>query len=122
MKNRDRTEIIAAILEVTSSGYRATNTKIIYQSFVSYTMLQEYLSFMMEKGLIEIEEQDKQRTLSIVSTQKGRRLLYAYNQLIEMIGRKNRDEEDIDDGYSTHCDTETRRKYSANHKNEFGLL
>ena len=99
MKNRDRTEIIAAILEVTSSGYRATNTKIIYQSFVSYTMLQEYLSFMMKKGLIEIEEQDKQRTLSIVSTQKGRRLLYAYNQLIEMIGRKNRDEEDIDDGY-----------------------
>ena len=99
MKNRDRTEIIVAILEVTSSGYRATNTKIIYQSFVSYTMLQEYLSFMMEKGLIEIEEQDKQRTLSIVSTQKGRRLLYAYNQLIEMMGRKNRDEEDIDDGY-----------------------
>ena len=64
-------------------------------------MLQEYLSFMMEKGLIEIdddeEEQNKQRDLSLVSTQKGRRLLYAYNQLIEMMGRKNRDEEDIDD-------------------------
>lgn len=92
MKKRDRTEIITAILEVTSSGYRATNTKIIYQSFISYTMLQEYLSFMMEKGLIEIdndeEEQDKQRALSLVSTQKGRRLLHAYNQLNEMMGRK----------------------------------
>jgi predicted transcriptional regulator len=32
MKKRDRTEIIAAILEITSNGYRATNTKIIYQS------------------------------------------------------------------------------------------
>ncbi len=105
MKKRDRTEIITAILEVTSSGYRATNTKIMYQSFVSYTMLQEYLSFMTEKGLIEIdeeeedEEQDKKRALSLVSTQKGRRLLHAYNQLNEMMGRKNRDEEDIDDGY-----------------------
>jgi predicted transcriptional regulator len=91
LKKRDRTEIITAILEVTSSGYRATNTKIIYQSFISYTMLQEYLSFMMEKGLIEIddeEEQDKQRALSLVSTQKGRRLLHAYNQLNEMMGRK----------------------------------
>jgi predicted transcriptional regulator len=95
MKKRDRTEIIAAILEITSSGYRATNTKIIYQSFISYTMLQEYLSFMMEKGLIEIEE-NKQRTLSLVSTEKGRSLLYAYNQLNEMIGRKNTDEEDLD--------------------------
>ena len=66
MKNRDRTEIITAILEVTSSSYRATNTKIIYESFVSYTMLQEYLSFMMEKGLIKIDEEDKQRALSLV--------------------------------------------------------
>jgi predicted transcriptional regulator len=96
MRRRDRTEIIASILKVTSR-YRATNSRVINQSYVSYTMLQEYLSFMLERGLIEIEEEDKQRSLFFISTDKGRRFLYSYNQLNEMMGSKNRgDEEYLD--------------------------
>jgi predicted transcriptional regulator len=51
MKYRDKIEIIASILQVAAS-HEATNAKIMYQSSISYTTLREYLSFMLEKGLI----------------------------------------------------------------------
>jgi predicted transcriptional regulator len=87
MKNRSRLEIIASILETTANP-GATSTKIIYRTFTSYSMLQEYLLFMLERNLIEIKEKEKQTSSSFISTDKGRRFLHVYNKLSEMIGRK----------------------------------
>ena len=91
-KHRDKAEIIASILEITASS-GATNTKIAYRAFLSYKILQKYLLFMLEKGLIEIREGEKKTTTSFISTDKGRRLLYILNQINEMTGRKNNDYE-----------------------------
>jgi predicted transcriptional regulator len=87
MKNRSRLEIIASILETTANR-GATSTRIIYRSFTSYTMLQGYLLFMLERNLIEIKENEKQTSSCFISTDKGRRFFRVYNKLSELIGRK----------------------------------
>ncbi|MFL6340508.1 MAG: winged helix-turn-helix domain-containing protein [Nitrososphaeraceae archaeon] len=48
---------------MTAANHEATNAKIMYQSSISYTALREYLSFMLEKGLIE-RKGNKQRNFS----------------------------------------------------------
>jgi predicted transcriptional regulator len=70
-KHRDKAEIIASILEVTSSS-GATRNKIAYKSFLSYKILRKYLSFMLEKGLIEARV-EKKNPASFISTDRGRR-------------------------------------------------
>jgi predicted transcriptional regulator len=55
MKYRSKNDIIGHILEaVNNSGNNGlTKTKIMYSVFLSYAPLQEYLSILLEKGLIE---------------------------------------------------------------------
>ena len=89
MKYKSRSEIIASILEVTGSRrYGVTKTEIMYHVFIPYTVMQEYLTFMFEKGVIEIKEAKeakKRQKRFFVSTDKGRRLLNLYEQINEMI-------------------------------------
>ncbi len=51
MKNRDRTEILATMLEAVNG--KATKTKIMYSTFLSYNQLQDYLTILIENNLIE---------------------------------------------------------------------
>ena len=51
MKNRGRTEMLAAMLEVAKG--KVTKTKIMYIAFLSYGQLKEYLSILIENNLIE---------------------------------------------------------------------
>jgi predicted transcriptional regulator len=109
MKNRSKTDIIGHILEAVNSGAayydnnnnRLTKSKIMYNVFLSYTQLQEYLSALLEKGLIEQfqnelqqgkenkeKEKEKQRSSSNYYyriTEKGRRFLQIYRELSEMM-------------------------------------
>jgi predicted transcriptional regulator len=91
-KHRDKAQIIASILVVTSSS-GATRKKIVYKSFLSYKLLHKYLSFMLEKCSIETR-QEKRNSTSFISTDRGRRLLYLLNQINEMIGRKKEEDEE----------------------------
>ena len=52
---RGRQQIIAKMLNIinTSDAKGATRTSIMYKSFLSYAQLKEYLSFLVEKGLID---------------------------------------------------------------------
>jgi predicted transcriptional regulator len=52
---RGRHQIIAKMLEIIneSDSKGATRTSIMYKSFISHVQLKEYLSFLLEKGLIE---------------------------------------------------------------------
>jgi predicted transcriptional regulator len=102
MKYRSKIDIIGHILEaVNSSGgdNGLTKTKIMYSVFLSYAQLQEYLSILLEKSLIEQYQKElqeegkenkdkgKQRPSNYYYriTYKGRRFLQIYRDLSEMI-------------------------------------
>lgn len=79
MKYRSRTDITAQILEAANGG--VTKTKIMYKAFLSYAQLKEYLTVLMENGLLEyIEGEQIYRT-----TEKGNRFLKIYNQIGEFV-------------------------------------
>ena len=77
MKYRSRTDITGLILEAANGG--ATKTKIMYKAYLSFAQLREYLSMLLEKGLLEYEEG---HTI-YKTTEKGMRLLQMYNQINE---------------------------------------
>ena len=80
MKYRSRSDIVGLILE-SANGGGATKTKIMYKAFLSYAQLKEYLTVLLENGLLEYEEgRQFYRT-----TEKGIRLLRVYNQVGELV-------------------------------------
>jgi predicted transcriptional regulator len=75
MKYRSRTDITGLILEAANGG--ATKTKIMYKAYLSFAQLKEYLSMLIEKGLIEYEEGiTRYRT-----TEKGLMMLQMCNKI-----------------------------------------
>jgi predicted transcriptional regulator len=89
MKNRSRTDLIASILEITSSG-GASKTKIMYGAFLSYMQLKGYLSLLLEKDLIEY--QNREQPSSFRTTDKGMHFLQIYNQINELIATIKKNE------------------------------
>ncbi|MEO9319728.1 MAG: winged helix-turn-helix domain-containing protein [Nitrososphaera sp.] len=79
MKYRSRTEIVAGILEAAYDG--TTKTKIMYKAFLSYSQLKEYLSVLVENGLLDFNEAE----LRYKTSSKGRRFLETYQQMGEMV-------------------------------------
>jgi predicted transcriptional regulator len=79
---RNRTEIIAQILEAvndgSSYGYGGlTKTNIMYKAYLSYAQLKEYLKILTDTGLLSYD-QDTQR---FMTTEKGLRFLKTYSHL-----------------------------------------
>ena len=79
MKYRSRTDIVALILEAANGG--ATKTRIMYKAFLSYAQLKEYLTVLLEKDVLEYEDE----TQLFRTTEKGLRLLQMYSQFDEMM-------------------------------------
>jgi len=80
MKYRSRTDIVSQMLEAANGG--ATKTKIMYKAYLSYAQLREYLSVMMENGLVEyIEGEQIFRT-----TAKGLKFMSIYNEIGNLAG------------------------------------
>ena len=79
MKYRSRTDITAQILEAANGG--VTKTKIMYKAFLSYAQLKEYLTVLMENGLLEYIEGEQ----IYQTTEKGNRFLKIYNQIGEYV-------------------------------------
>jgi predicted transcriptional regulator len=79
MKYRSRTEIIAAILQAANEG--ATQTRIMYGAYLSYSQVKEYLPFLQSRGLLRYEEGAQLYWL----TEKGMELLRHCETLGEMI-------------------------------------
>jgi predicted transcriptional regulator len=84
---RTRIEIIVDILQ-TANGGIATKTKIMYQAYLSYYQLKEYLSVLTERGLISYNPD----TRTFKTTEKGLMLLEAYNLLVDMMLKKKTQE------------------------------
>ena len=83
MKYRSRTDIVALILEAANGG--ATKTKIMYKAFLSYAQLKEYLTVLLEKDVLEYEDEIQ----LFRTTEKGLRLLQMYNQFDELMSIAN---------------------------------
>jgi predicted transcriptional regulator len=80
VKNRSNLEIIALILEI-AKGRKATQIRIMYKAYLSYVQLKEYLSQLLENGLIEYQEGER----TYATTEKGLHFLGIYNQISESI-------------------------------------
>ena len=82
MKYRSRTEIIDMILQASRGG--TTKTKIMYKAYLSYTQVKEYLSFMLENGLIMYEEGSHLYRI----TEKGLHFLQVYGEISDIVTPK----------------------------------
>jgi len=79
VKYRSRSDIIGLLLNAANGG-GATKTKLMYSAFISFNQLKEYLSLLVENGLMEYEEgKHTYRT-----TEKGLRFLHLQNKIDEV--------------------------------------
>ena len=78
MKYRNRTEIVANILDAANGG--ATKTKIMYKAFLSYAQLKEYLSVLTENNLIEYLDVNQ----TFKTTEKGLNFLKIHSEIGEL--------------------------------------
>jgi predicted transcriptional regulator len=79
MKNRSRTEITAMILE---AAYReTTKIKIMYNAYLSYNQLKEYISILIENNLLEYIEGAR----TFRTTEKGLNFLKMHREMAELL-------------------------------------
>ncbi|HZA43324.1 MAG TPA: winged helix-turn-helix domain-containing protein [Nitrososphaeraceae archaeon] len=84
VKNRARNDIIAMILEA-AQGRGTSKTKIMFKAYLSTNQLREYLSELLDNGLVKYDEDRK--TYQI--THKGERYLELYSGMERMIPMDN---------------------------------
>jgi predicted transcriptional regulator len=80
-KRRDKLFIIAEILEIAKEG--SLKTQIMYRANLSFTQLNDYVSFMLRISLLEkILENDRE---TYKATAKGLDFLQRYRQITELL-------------------------------------
>lgn len=80
MKYRSRTDIVAQILESANGG--TSKTKIMYNAYLSYAQLKEYLTMLLENGLIEHIAGNN----TFKTTEKGIKFLHTFDQIGKLTG------------------------------------
>ena len=78
MKYRSRTDIVSSVLTTANGG--AQKTKIMYKAYLSYAQLTEYLSMLVENGLLSYSPAERLFT----TTEKGMEFLKAYEHMAEI--------------------------------------
>ena len=79
MMYRSRTEIAATILDAANGG--ATKIKIMYNAYLSYNQLKEYISILIENNLLEYLEGAR----TFRTTEKGLNFLTMHNEMEELL-------------------------------------
>ena len=79
VKYRSRTEIVAMILEAANGG--ATKTKIMYNAYLSYNQVKEYISILIENNLLEYLEGAR----TFRTTEKGLNFLKMHREMAELL-------------------------------------
>jgi predicted transcriptional regulator len=85
LKYRARNEIIGQILDCARETQGVTKTKIMFHAFLSYGQLREYLSLLVENGLLEHDA----RKNTYKTTNKGIKILEAYQKMSALVGVPN---------------------------------
>ncbi len=81
MKYRSRTDIVAAILKSATQEEGAGMTRIMYNSFISFNQIKEYLTLLDQNGLLEYREGNRKYK----TTKKGNRFLKLYENVDELL-------------------------------------
>jgi predicted transcriptional regulator len=84
MGNRGRNEIVASILQSVINARKddgIRTTRIMYNSFLSYSMVTHFLKLLTDNGSLEYDELNKTYTI----TEAGLRVLELHNKIIEML-------------------------------------
>jgi predicted transcriptional regulator len=81
MKYRGRDEIIASILLSAETDNGIRRTGIMYNSFLSYPQLLNYLEHLMDKELLTYDQSQKVYKITI----KGSKFLEIYNKMSELL-------------------------------------
>ena len=89
MKYRSRTEIVSTMLESANGG--ATKTKIMYNAYLSYNQLKDYLSVLIENNLIEYNG----GTHEFRTTEKGLNFLKMHNAIGELLHTTKRNDDKL---------------------------
>jgi predicted transcriptional regulator len=79
MKYRSRTEITAMILD--TANMETTKTKIMYNAYLSYNQLKEYISILIENNLLEYLEGAR----AFRTTEKGLNFLKMYREMTKLL-------------------------------------
>jgi predicted transcriptional regulator len=79
MKYRSRTDITAQILE--SANGSSTKTKIMYKAFLSYAQLKEYITMLVDNGLLEYNSAEQ----TYKTSPKGLKFLQVYGKMGEFV-------------------------------------
>ena len=74
-KHRSRLKILANILEVITKNNGAKKTQIMYQAYLSYKLLVQYLDDVIEAGLVVCGEENCYKL-----TPKGENFLAQFNE------------------------------------------
>jgi predicted transcriptional regulator len=81
-KYRSRTEIIHDILRTANSdGNGASQTKVMYNAFLSYIQVKEYLAILVDDGLLQHDLDTRRFRI----TEKGFRFLQLCDQIGDLI-------------------------------------
>jgi predicted transcriptional regulator len=75
MKHRSRSDIVGLLLDAANGG-GAAKTKLMYKAYLSFNQLREYLTLLVENGLIEYEVGQTYST-----TDKDMRVLHLQNEM-----------------------------------------
>ena len=73
-KHRDRLAILANILSVVSENSGAKKTQIMYQAYLSYKLLVQYLNYVTDAGLVKYNDNNCYEL-----TSKGQKFLDEYH-------------------------------------------
>lgn len=74
-KKRNKEEILASILDTAKLG--ATKTRIMYESFLSFSQLRRYLEYAVETGLLDLNLESKK----YITTRKGTEYLKRFDDV-----------------------------------------
>jgi predicted transcriptional regulator len=80
-KRRDKLYIIAEILEIAKDG--VLKTQIMYRGNLSFTQLNDYLSFMLKSELLEKVLLNNREVYR--ATEKGMNFLQRYREITELL-------------------------------------
>jgi predicted transcriptional regulator len=84
-RGRQRVEIITSILDAANGGIM--KTKLRYIAKLDDGQFNGYITYLLESGLLAYEK--SLRNKIIRTTPKGLRILYLYNQLLNLTGESN---------------------------------
>ena len=81
MKYRNRTDLVAKILE-SASGGPISKTRLTYMTYITYEQVSRFAAMLIEKDLLTFDKQ----TRLFHTTAKGRKFVEIYNEMQQCAG------------------------------------